>query len=72
MTVDGYRREPCCREALTRLTAEFRGRVPKGVVACTVLEARHDLQGQIRPGALAELLHRLAHHRLDAMVSART
>ncbi|MEC3975824.1 hypothetical protein [Amycolatopsis sp. H20-H5] len=48
-----------------QLSVEFAGRVPRSVVDRTVEAARHDLDGQTPPGALEELLHRLAHYRLD-------
>jgi hypothetical protein len=69
---DQHRRDPVCRDTVRALTAEFRGRVSSTVVARTVVTAREDLQGQIQPEALAEMLHRLAQHRLDAMITART
>ncbi|QFZ19498.1 hypothetical protein [Saccharothrix syringae] len=68
--VDRYAQEPCCREAVDRLADEFKGLVPETVVTSTVLGARQDLEGQIQPGALAEMLHRLARYRLDSLVSA--
>jgi hypothetical protein len=48
-----------------RLTTEFDGIVPPRVVANIVLEAVGDLEGQVRPEAFPELLHRLAHYRLE-------
>lgn len=56
-----------CLEAVGRLAAEFDGVLPREVVAGTVLAARRDLEGQVAREALAEMLHRLAHHRLDRM-----
>ncbi|MBB5800851.1 hypothetical protein F4560_000619 [Saccharothrix ecbatanensis] len=56
-----------CMEAVGRLAVEFGGVVSRRVVTTTVLEARRDLEGRIVPEALAEMLHRLAHHRLDRM-----
>lgn len=67
-----YHQDPFCRDAVGALAAEFSGRVPKRVVARTVVGARLDLEGQTQPKALAEMLHRLAHYRLDVLVSART
>ncbi|WP_158853471.1 hypothetical protein [Saccharothrix deserti] len=72
MVVDQYQQDPYCRDAVRTLAAEFSGRVPRKVVARTVVGARQDLQGQIQPEALAEMLHRLAHHRLDTMITAST
>jgi hypothetical protein len=46
--------------------------VPRDVVARTVTGARLDPEGRIQPEALAEMLRRLAAHRLDAMIPTRT
>lgn len=54
-----------CLEAVSRLITEFDGVLPREVVTGTVLTARRDLEGQVAPEALAEMLHHLAHHRLD-------
>jgi hypothetical protein len=54
-----------CLEAVSRLTTEFHGVLPQEVITGTVLMARRDLEGQVAPQALAEMLHHLAHHRLD-------
>jgi hypothetical protein len=48
-----------------RLTTEFDGIVPPRTVVNIVLEAVGDLNGQVQPGAFPELLHRLAHYRLQ-------
>ncbi|GAA1296304.1 hypothetical protein [Saccharothrix xinjiangensis] len=66
-----HQHDPYCREAVNELTAEFRGRVPRTVVARTVLDARQDLEGQIQPEALPEMLHRLARYRIDATIPVR-
>lgn len=55
------------REVFNGLAAEFRGVVPRAVVSRTVLDARQDLDGQIVPDALAEMLHHLARHRLISL-----
>lgn len=49
------------------LLGEFHGILPDATVTEVVAVARHDLQGQIVPEALQEMLHRLAHHRLSAL-----
>ncbi|NUT49786.1 MAG: hypothetical protein HOV94_21120 [Saccharothrix sp.] len=67
-----YRRDPVCRAAVLALTAQFQGQVPEPVVARTGIAARHDLEDRIQPEALADMLHRLAQHRLDAMITTRT
>ncbi|HEX6342330.1 hypothetical protein [Umezawaea sp.] len=49
------------------LLTEFRGVLTTSTIAEVVAVARHDLEGQIVPEALQEMLHRLAHHRLSAL-----
>lgn len=51
-----------------RLMAEFDGILPKRQVARTVLQAVADLDGQVPPGALPQMLHQLAHHRLYSSI----
>ncbi len=63
-----YETDPHYREAVRRLSAEFGGRLSRKTVARTVLDARRDLEGQIMPEAIPEMLHRLAHHRLGAVI----
>ncbi|WP_367129521.1 hypothetical protein [Saccharothrix sp. HUAS TT1] len=58
--------------AVGTLAAEFSGRVSRRIVQQTVADARLDLEGRVQPEALAEMLHRLAQHRLDAMITGRT
>jgi hypothetical protein len=48
-----------------QLAMEFDGIVPPERVASIVLEPASDLSGQVRPEAFPELLHRLAHYRLE-------
>ncbi len=49
------------------LVTEFRSVLPTSTIAEVVAVARHDLEGQIVPEALQEMLHRLAHHRLSTL-----
>lgn len=49
------------------LVREFEGVIPNSMVTEVVAIACHDLEGQIVPEALQEMLHRLAHHRLNAL-----
>ena len=49
------------------LVREFRDVLPIATVTDVVATARHDLEGQVVPEALQEMLHRLAHHRLSAL-----
>lgn len=50
-----------------RLMVTYDGIVPLRMVTNVVLEAARDLRGQVPPGALAEMLHQLAHHRLESL-----
>lgn len=72
VAVDTPPQDLLCRVTAAALAARFGGRVPFAVVARTVADARLDLEGRIQPEALAEMLHHLARHRLDAMIAART
>ena len=56
------------QDVAERLATEFDGIVPPGLVASIVLEAVGDLNGQVQPEAFPELLHRLAHYRLEIRV----
>jgi hypothetical protein len=60
------------REVFNGLAAEFNGVLPRAIVSRTVLRAHQDLDGQIVPGALAEMLHRLARHRLTSLDTPET
>jgi hypothetical protein len=46
------------------MASEFGGAVPPTLVAAVVRDAERDLRGQVVPGALGEMLHRLAAVRL--------
>ena len=72
VAVDPQQPDHLCRTTTGTLAAHFGGRLPRTVVARTVADARLDLEGRIQPEALAEMLHRLARYRLDAMISTRT
>jgi hypothetical protein len=48
-----------------RLATEYDGIVRTEQVACSVLKAASDLNGQVQPEAFPELLHRGAHYRLE-------
>lgn len=56
-----------CRQ----LSAEFAGILPHVIVEAEVAAAEAELRGQVPPGSLDELLHRLAGHRLRERVGAR-
>jgi hypothetical protein len=54
-------------EVTNGLAAEFSGVLSRPAVTATVLDARRDLEGQIVPEALSEMLHQLARHRLQTL-----
>lgn len=64
MTVQVETSNKDVREVFNGLANEFSGVLPRTVVSRTVLDAHQDLDGQIVPAALAEMLHHLARHRL--------
>lgn len=51
-----------------RLMVEFDGILSKRQVAGTVLQAVAELDGEVPPGALPQMLHQLAHQRLDSSI----
>lgn len=53
------------------LESEFRDRLPTGSVAAVLAAARRDLEGQVPPAALGEMLHRLASYRLAHLAGKR-
>lgn len=53
------------------LSAEFDGVLPRVIVEAEVAVAEAELLGQVPPGALDEMLHRLAGHRLRERAGAR-
>jgi hypothetical protein len=71
MTVEVERSDRHVMEVTNGLAAEFSGVLARPVVSKTVLDARRDLEGQIVPEALSEMLHQLARHRLGNLCGAR-
>ncbi|HVV12039.1 three-helix bundle dimerization domain-containing protein [Amycolatopsis sp.] len=67
---EAHRQEQFVAEIVERLSREFAGAVPHGHVESTVRAARRDLEGQIVPEALEEMLHHLARYRLSRMTLA--
>lgn len=53
-----------------QLAREFGETVPRTDIDEVVHAARRDLDGQVPPHALDELLHRLAHYRLSELSPA--
>jgi hypothetical protein len=53
-----------------RLVVRFAGKVPASDVRAAVTAARRDLDGQVVPEALAEMVHQLALYRLTQSVLA--
>ena len=51
-------------EVAEHLAAEFADEVPVSAVEEAVRMARRELRGQVPPGAMEEMVHRLAGHRL--------
>ena len=56
---------------LAELVRSFAGQLPRRVVADEVDRAARELRGQVPPGSLAELMHRLAAHRLGRLAATR-
>ncbi len=56
---------------LAELTRAFAGQLPRRAVADEVERAARELRGQVPNGCLAELLHRLAAHRLGRLSATR-
>ena len=65
----GERVEQECLRAAERLATVF-ATLPAAVVTEVVRLAERDLRGQVGPEALAELLERLAAHRLAELVES--
>lgn len=67
MTAEAEQTDRHVMEVTNGLAAEFSGVLARPVVSKTVLDARRDLEGQIMPEALSEMLHQLARHRLGSL-----
>lgn len=64
MSVETHQAEAITDEVSTWLTGEFAARLPAADIRAIVRAARTDLEGQIVPEALGEMLHRLARFRV--------
>ncbi|MCR6490654.1 hypothetical protein M8542_48435 [Amycolatopsis sp. OK19-0408] len=71
MTVESHQAEDIIVEVSDWLSGEFASRLPEDVIADIVRGARADLQGQIVPESLGELLHRLARFRVLRTIGSR-
>ncbi|RTL68074.1 MAG: hypothetical protein EKK42_11815 [Pseudonocardiaceae bacterium] len=61
-----------CAAGPTPLVREFDGLISAAVVRAEVLRARGDLDGQVSPEAMPELVHRLARERLRQRLQTHT
>jgi hypothetical protein len=64
MTVETHQADDITAEVDSWLTGEFGSRLPAADITAIVRSARSDLEGQIVPEALGEMLHRLARFRV--------
>ncbi|WP_329065696.1 hypothetical protein [Amycolatopsis sp. NBC_01480] len=70
MTVQHHLIDDACAEVGERLAGEFAGWLSPAAVGHIVRAAARDLDGQIVPEALGEMLHRLAGFRIARLVGA--
>ncbi|MFD2416804.1 hypothetical protein [Amycolatopsis pigmentata] len=68
--MDVIERDDCVSGVAEQLAREFGKSVPRADIEEVVATARRDLDGQVPPHALDELLHRLAHYRLSQLSPA--
>jgi hypothetical protein len=64
MIVYGESSTAVLRAVTAHMTSEFGEAVPPALVAAVVRDAERDLRGQVVPGSLREMLHRLAAIRI--------
>ncbi len=67
MTVHGESPTGVLLAVTAHMASEFGGAVPPTLVAAVVRDAERDLRGQVVPGSLGEMLHRLAAVRLQEL-----
>jgi hypothetical protein len=67
MTVHGESSTGSVHAVIAYMASEYDGVVPPGLVATVVRDAERDLRGQVVPGSLSEMLHRLAAFRLQEL-----
>jgi hypothetical protein len=68
MIVHGESRTGALLAVTAHMASEFGGAVPPALVAAVVRDAERDLRGQVVPGSLGEMLHRLAAVRLQELM----
>jgi hypothetical protein len=71
MTVESHHTEDIVDEVRTWLSGEFSKRLPESAIGDIVRGARSDLDGQIVPEAMGEMLHRLARFRVLRTLETR-
>ncbi|RSD13591.1 hypothetical protein [Amycolatopsis eburnea] len=64
MSVETHPADSITDEVSTWLTGEFASMLPASDITAIVRSARTDLEGQIVPEAMGEMLHRLARFRV--------
>lgn len=64
MTVQSHQADPITAEVSSWLTGEFASLLPAADITAIVRSAHTDLEGQIVPEAMGEMLHRLARFRV--------
>lgn len=68
--MDVIEKDDCVSRVTEQLAREFGETLLRADIEEVVREARRDLDGQVPPHALDELLHRLAHYRLSQVSPA--
>jgi hypothetical protein len=63
--------DPARHEVVRQLSAEFHGVLSPFTIAAEVVAAESELRGQVPPGSLDEMLHRLAGQRLRELAGAQ-
>ncbi|MEV7551875.1 hypothetical protein AB0N89_19810 [Amycolatopsis sp. NPDC089917] len=68
MSVETPQAQDVVRNVTVRLVNEFSTKLSSVAVGVIVRAAYRDLQEQVVPEALGDMLHRLAHHRIARLV----
>ncbi len=67
MSVHGESPTGVLLDVTAHMASEFGGALPPTLVTAIVRDAERDLRGQVVPGSLGEMLHRLAAVRLQEL-----